>query len=157
MKRSFSLIEVLFAIAFLIMVGVAMISLNTAAARLTAASEVKQVALGLNEQAISFIALEKRTKSDFGTTYAECITIPSGDEGEGSSDKTCYVSCPTDVKTACSLATDRSSVQLGANKLQFTQAVIIRETGSGGQLLINSTSSWGSGPRSRLSTARVIE
>lgn len=146
-QKAFSLIEVLFAITFLVLVGVAMISLNSAAARLTAASEIKQVALGLNEQAISFIALEKRTKSDFATIYDDCI-------GGG---KVCYVDCPEDIKTDCTITPTRSSIQLGANKLQFSQSITIIPTGSTGQLLINVTSSWGSGPRSQLSTARVVE
>lgn len=151
MKRAFSLIEVLFAIAFLIMVGVAMISLNSAATRLTEASEVKQVALALNEQAIAFLALEKKTLANFSDTYGvSCI-------GVNGAEKTCFVNCPEDITQNCTLSADRSSIQLGANKLQFAQSVSLVETGSSGQLLVKSTSTWGTGSRNRLTTARVIE
>src|SRR3989344_2928106 len=108
MKKGFSLIEVLFAIVFLILVGVAMASLNNAAARLTETTELKQIALGLNEQSLSFVALEKRTKrAAFATSYPNCVA-----------GQTCYVICPTGASPTCTLQlqTTRATLQIGTSK-----------------------------------------
>lgn len=152
MKKSFSLIEVIFAIAFLIMVGVAMATLNNAAARLTETTELKQIALGLNEQSLSFVALEKRTKgTNFATTYGpplagiDCI-------GEG---KTCYVVCPVDTSLSCVLQKTKATLQVGTSKLQFESSVVIRSTGN--SYLVNATTSWGKGVQRQMTTARIIE
>ncbi|MEK7201952.1 MAG: hypothetical protein AAB669_00235 [Patescibacteria group bacterium] len=153
MKRSFSLIEVIFAIAFLIMVGVAMATLNNAAARLTETTELKQIALGLNEQSLSFVALEKRTKgANFATTYG--TPAPPGLDciGEG---KTCYVVCPVDTSGSCVLQKTKATIQIGTSKLQFVPSVVIRLTGT--SYLVNATTSWGKGVQRQMTTARIIE
>lgn len=163
-KQGFSLIEVIFAIAFLIMVGVAMATLNNAAARLTETTELKQIALGLNEQSLSFVALEKRTKgATFETTYSAnptiCIT-PNGQTQVIS----CYVVCPPDeTSPTCTLKiqTTKSSLQVGTSKLQFVPSVVIREasgtTGANKRYLVNATTSWGKGVQRQMTTARIIE
>ncbi|MDO8649994.1 MAG: hypothetical protein Q7K33_01660 [Candidatus Berkelbacteria bacterium] len=155
-KSAFSLIEVLFAIAFLVLVGVAMASLNNAAARLTETTELKQMALGLNEQSIAFVALMRRTMgANFATTqpYQGCI-------GEAS----CYVICPpTDINQDCVLKSTnaKEAVKIGTSKLQFTPSVIIREAFGTGvtnkRYLVNATTSWGKGAQKQLTTARIIE
>lgn len=150
-KKGFSLIEVLFAVAFLILVGVAMASLNNAAARLTETTELKQMALGLNEQSIAFVALEKRTKgTGFAITYSNsCISL------DGS--KTCYVVCPVGTNPTCTLALQNTpaTLQIGTSKLQFTPKVVIRPTGT--SYLVNATTSWGKGAQKQMTTARIIE
>lgn len=144
-KRGFSLIEVIFAIAFLIMVGVAMATLNNAAARLTETTELKQIALGLNEQSLSFVALEKRTKgANFATTYPNCIA-----------GQTCYVVCPPDTSQNCALQVNKATVQIGTSKLPFMPSVVIRSTGT--SYLVNATTSWGKGVQRQMTTARIIE
>ncbi|MDP3992894.1 MAG: hypothetical protein Q8Q05_01630 [bacterium] len=149
MKKSFSLIEVIFAIAFLIMVGVAMATLNNAAARITETTELKQIALGLNEQSLSFVALMKRTMgANFATTqpYQGCIGGAS-----------CYVICPPDTSLVCVLKpTDaKEAVQIGTSKLQFVPSVVIRSTDT--SYLVNATTSWGKGVQKQMTTARIIE
>jgi len=153
MKKGFSLIEVLFAIVFLILVGVAMASLNNAAARLTETTELKQIALGLNEQSLAFVALMKRTMgANFATAqpYQGCIGGAS-----------CYVICPpTDTSQDCVLkpTNAKEAVKIGTSKLQFTPAVMIRlADGSTNRYLVNATTSWGKGPQKQLTTARIIE
>lgn len=153
MRRAFSLIEVLFAIVFLILVGVAMAALNNAAARLTETTELKQIALGLNEQSLAFIALTKRTMgANFATTqpYQGCLGGVS-----------CYVICPpTDTSQPCVLkpTNAKEAVKIGTSKLQFTPAVIIRVAeGSTNRYLVNATTSWGKGSQKQLTTARIIE
>ena len=146
MKKGFSLIEVLFAITFLILVGVAMATLNNAASKLTAATELKETALSLNEQSLSFIALEKRTKSTFTTLYSGCVA-----------GQTCYVNCPVDTSQNCSLQTTKVAVTVGKNKLQFVPSVVIRPSGASGRYLVNATVSWGTGIQRQLTLARVIE
>ncbi len=151
-KKGFSLIEVLFAVAFLILVGVAMASLNNAAARLTETTELKQMALGLNEQSIAFVALAKRTMgANFAVTspYKECIS----DDGKTS----CYVVCPTGQNPTCTLQlqTTRATLQIGTSKLQFEPRVVIRPTGT--SYLVNATTAWGKGVQRQLTTARIVE
>ena len=138
--------------AFLVLVGVAMALLNNAAARLTEAGELKQVALGLNEQSIAFVALEKRTKgADFATVYGSAGINCIG------TDRTCYVVCPTGTSPNCALQlqTGKSTARIGTSKLQFTPSVVIRLTGS--SYLVNATTSWGKGIQKQLTTARIIE
>ncbi len=150
-RPGFSLIEVLFAITFLILVGTAMTSLNYAAARLTETTELKQMALGLNEQSLSFVALKKRALGGaFATTYQGCIT-PVG----AVTAVICYVICPTDINQDCLLKLTREAVKVGTSKLQFVPSAIIRPTGS--SYLVNATTSWGSGIQRQLTTARIIE
>jgi Tfp pilus assembly protein PilX len=146
-KKGFSLIEVLFAIVFLILVGVAMAALNNAAARLTETTELKQMALGLNEQSIAFVALEKRTKgAAFAAAYPNCVA-----------GQTCYVVCPTGVSPNCTLQLQntKATLQIGTSKLQFEPRVVIRPTGT--SYLVNATTAWGSGGQKQLTTARIIE
>lgn len=148
-KRGFSLIEVIFAIAFLIMVGVAMATLNNAAARLTETTELKQIALGLNEQSLSFVALEKRTKGNapitgFAAAYPNCVA-----------GQTCYVACPSDTSQNCALQVTKATVQIGTSKLPFVPSVVIRSTGT--SYLVNATTSWGKGVQRQMTTARIIE
>ncbi len=149
LKSAFSLIEVLFAIAFLIMVGVAMASLNNAAARLTETTELKQMALGLNEQSIAFVALEKRTKgAAFATAYPNCVA-----------GQTCHVICPTGTSPTCTLQLQfqptKKTLQIGTSKLQFEPKVTVRPTGT--SYLVNATTSWGKGAQKQMTTARIIE
>lgn len=152
-KKGFSLIEVLFAVAFLILVGVAMASLNNAAARLTETTELKQMALGINEQSLAFVSLAKRTMgSAFATTspYKECISA------DGST--TCYVICPTGTTNptcALVLQATKATLQIGTSKLQFEPKVVIRPTGT--SYLVNATTSWGKGAQKQMTTARIIE
>ena len=159
---AFSLIEVLFAITFLILVGVAMTSMTNAAARLTEAAELKQMALGLNEQSLSFVALEKRTKGDgFKTTYSAACITPSDPPGQAT--KTCYVVCPTGISPNCTLQLQKTpaSLQIGTSKLQFEPKVVIREAfgtaDPNKRYLVNATTSWGKGPQKQLTIARIIE
>jgi len=149
MKRGFSLIEVLFSITFLILVGVAMATLNNAASRLTATTELKQTALSLNEQSLSFVSLEKRTKSNFATVYASCIS--------GNPTVSCYVNCPATTSQPCVLQTTKAPVTIGQDKLQFTPSVVIRPAGPNGRYLVNATVSWGTGIQKQLTLARIIE
>lgn len=155
MKSGFSLIEVLFAITLLILVGVAMATLNNSASRLTAATEVKDTALALNEQSLSYVALVKRTNGNFATTepYKSCIS--------GSTSVTCYVICPVATNGNCALQTTKASVKIGTNKLQFTPSVVILPSCinqvCSGRYLINATVSWGAGVAKQLTLARIIE
>lgn len=151
MKRGFSLVEVIFAIAFLVLVGVAMATLNNAAARITETTELKQIALGLNEQSLSFVALEKRTKgTGFVTAYGPSPGIDCIGEG-----KTCYVVCPVDTSGSCVLQKTKATLQIGTSKLQFEPKVVIRSTDT--SYLVNATTSWGKGTQRQMTTARIIE
>lgn len=154
-EGGFSLIEVLFAVTFLVLVGVAMASLNNAAARLTETTELKQIALGLNEQSLAFVALEKRTKGGtFASAYSGCITpnqLPQ---------LTCYVVCQTGKNPDCQLKLqpEKATVPVGTSKLQFASSLVIREAHEApGRYLVNATTSWGKGTSRQMTTAIIVE
>ena len=153
-RPAFSLIEVLFAITFLILVGVAMATLNNTASRLTEATELKDTALALNEQSLSFIALARRTNANFATTapYQNCISLSAQ-----TPPVPCYVICPVITTQSCTLQSTKAAVTIGTNKLQFTPSVLIRPTGANGRYLVNATVSWGAGVSKQLTLARIIE
>lgn len=149
LKRGFSLIEVLFAVAFLIMVGLAMAALNTAAARLITSTEIRVEAQSLNEQTLAYVALQRKTLgSQFDTTYVGCIST------DGS--KTCYVTCPpTQVDGACTLSSTRKTITLGNNKLQYEPSVVIKSTS--GKYTLIATTSWGGGINRQIVASELIQ
>ena len=149
-QRGFSLIEVLFAVSFLVMVGVAMATLNAAASRLITGTEIRVEAQALNEQALAFVALQRRTMgSEFATNYSGCITGTKGP-------KTCYVYCPpTQVDVSCTLTPTRKATTLGINKLQYVPSVLIKTTGT--KYTVIATTSWGSGINRQITASQLIQ
>lgn len=148
MKKGFSIIEVLFAVAFLIMVGMAMISLNTAALRLINSAELQTVASGLNEESIAVVALAKKTDpSGFNTLIG---SLNCGTE--------CYVDCPADnLSQSCGLANQSKPVQLGRNKLQFVRSLTIKRVGTTDAYIVQAKVSWGNGANKESIASEVIE
>lgn len=146
MRRGFSIIEVLFAVAFLVMVGLAMISLNAAAVRLINNAELQTAANSLNEEAVAVVAIAKKTDP---TAFA--VALINYDCANG-----CYVECPTElIATSCSLTNTPAPVQLGRNKLQFVRTVRITDAGSGSHQ-VQATTSWGAGERRQTTTVQTI-
>lgn len=145
MKRTrnpgFSLIEVLFAVLFLVMVAVAMSTLDTAALRLVSASELQVTAYGLNDEALAFVAIQKRTQANFPSP---CAVNTSS----------CFVACPVDL-TACSLSQTRSSVVVGRSRLQYTRQVTI--TADESHYLVTAKTSWGSGANKQVTAIQLVE
>ncbi len=146
-KPGFSLIEVLFAVLFLVMVGLAMSAVNAAAARLITAAELKITAYALSDEAISYIALQKKTLS--AADFTTLITAP------GCLSSGCYVFCPTDISQSCSLSSTLKTVKLSQNNLQFTRKMTMA-TVSTNQYLVNLTTSWGSGKNKQVAVGEII-
>lgn len=148
MKRGFSIIEVLFAVAFLIMVGLAMISLNAAALRLINGAELQTVANGLNEESIAVVALVKKTDPSGFEAYLNSLNCATE----------CYVDCPADnLSQTCRLSSERKAVQLGRNKLQFTRTVVVKRVGATDSYNVQATVRWGSGASRETTATEVIE
>jgi len=150
-KRGFSLVEVLFAVLFLILVGLAMSALNSAAVKLVTAAELQTSGYALNEQTMSYINLLSRTQGpNFETNYTASCAL----------DSTCYVSCPSNVNdpnalaTNCSLSSTPARVQLGRNRLQFTPSVVMTKTGS--RYIVITTASWGSGVSKQVVSSQLL-
>jgi len=143
-RAGFSLIEVLFAVTFLIMVGVAMSSLNSAAARLVTAAETKLSAYALNEQTLAYVTILRKSQ---GTNFsvAPC-----------SLGQVCYVAClPGNLAANCSLQTEPKAVQLGRSRLQYVPEV--RITQSGNSFLLLAKTSWGRGANRSVVSSQLVE
>lgn len=151
-RRGFSLIEVLFAVTFLVLVGMAMITLNAASSRLVATSELKVSAQALADEAINFIALQKKTlpsgggPGSFAATYAACI-----DGG-----KTCYVNCPTTITASCTLTPTATAIQIGQSKLSYSRLVNITSVPTN-QYLVKVKTSWGSGIGRQITINQLLQ
>lgn len=149
-KKAFSLIEVVFASSFLIMVGVAMMSLNNAASRLITTAELKLTSQGLNDQAMAFLALRKNTLGDAGYT---------ADDSTACKGNTCYVVCPpTNLASSCLLKGTRESVRVSSSKLSFTTTVKITDLGDGSnKQLVIAVTDWGNGYSRQVKGSRILE
>jgi hypothetical protein len=143
-RRAFSLIEVLFAVTFLVMVGVAMSALNSAASRLVTTSEVKVAAYALNEQTLSYVTILRKSQGD-NFSVDPCAL------GE-----TCYIVCPQeDLATNCAFAAEPKAVQLGRSRLQFVPELKVSEAGA--SYLVIATTSWGRGANRSVVSSQLVE
>jgi hypothetical protein len=143
-SAGFSLIEVLFAVTFLVMVGLAMSSLNSAAARLVTTAETKLSAYALNEQTLSYLTILRKSQGS-AFSVAPC-----------SFGQACYISCPLDtLATNCALQTTPKALQLGRSRLQYVPEV--RITKSGNSYLLLAKTSWGHGANRSVVSSQLIE
>jgi hypothetical protein len=154
-KAGFSLLEVVFATTFLIMVGVAMVSLTVTALKLSDAAEVTTTATTLNEETLSIVALIRRTA---GSNFQNLI----GSAGAGcDSGNGCYLDCPiSPLNYNCQLSTTPVPVTLGRSELRFIRQVKITlrtDTPSGDKYLVRATTIWGSGPSRQAVSALLLD
>lgn len=152
MKRGFSLIEVLFAIVFLLIVGVGVTALNNAASRLIETTELKIMALSLNEQSVAYTALKKRTLGTAGFNALISCTPAVG------TDCVRYVLCPATPGQECVISSQAGSVQVGSAKISFQPKVTFKADPEGGdKLLVVATTSWGRGIQRQIISSQIIE
>lgn len=146
-RPAFSLIEVLFAVTFLIMVGLAMTALNSAAARLVSTGEVKVAGYALNNQSLAYITILRKAKGDrFEDFYSATCALGS----------TCYLACPQDnLNQACSLSPTPKAVQLGRSRLQYIPEIKVTKTGS--SYLVFARTSWGKGVNRSVVSSQLLE
>jgi len=152
-KAGFSLLEVLFSVAFLILVGLAVIALNVASLRLITSSETKTTAYALNDEAISYLAVLFHTKS-----IAEFETLVLGEKDcDGPSG--CYLRCSvTQLNQECSLEQMPDTVQLGRSRLSFVRQLRVSETPAGSdKYLVHTSVSWGSGINREIQASYFLE
>lgn len=143
-RSAFSLIEVLFAVTFLILVGVAMSALNSAAARLVTTGETKLSAYALNEQSIAYLTILRKAQGA-SFSIAPCTV-----------GQICYVECPSESLAAtCSLSTEPKAVQLGRSRLQYVPEVRITQSGS--SFLLLAKTSWGRGANRSVVSSQLVE
>jgi len=151
----FSLIEVVFAAAFLIMVGVAMMALNAAASRLVTTAELKMTAEGLNEEALNVMALKKKT-----LTATDAFQTTDGTSScVGAS---CYVVCdPQTIDQACSIVKTPQGVRVTTSRNTYTTEIKISTLtnvdADKNKYLVIALTSWGSGINKQLKGARILE
>lgn len=146
-QQAFSLIEVIFAVSFLVMVGVAMSSLNSAASRLVTTAEIKGAAYALNEQSLSYVTILRESQGDtFEDSYKSTCTL-----GE-----TCYVTCDqSSLATNCSFSATTKAVQLGRSRLQFIPEITVTKTGN--NFLVKAKTSWGKGANRSVISSQLLE
>jgi Tfp pilus assembly protein PilV len=146
-RQGFSIIEVLFAISFLVMVGMAMISLNNNALRLVSSAELQTAVNALNEEALSVVTILHRTDPNFS---ANVTALDCGNR--------CYLACPTnDLGATCSLSAARQVVQLGDSKLSLERAVkIAADQSMSGSYVVNAQTKWGSGIGRQSTTSLIL-
>lgn len=146
-RRAFSLIEVLFAVAFLIMVGLAMTALNTAALKVIVNNEITTTASVLNDEALAYVALARKAGVD---EFSELM------KAAGCDDIGCFVNCPTSLGSGCTLEKSPAPVTLGRSKLSFKRELLIRLPSSGG-MTVKATVRWGTGIKNQATAYRFLD
>lgn len=143
--RGFSLIEAVFAIAFLVLIGVAMSVLSSSALDITSRTEVKATAVSLNEEALSIIALKRRSNPNFSQEIVENNCSSSG----------CYLNCPTNALNAvCEFSRLDSPITVGASKAPFHRRIQIEQSSG---YLVTSTTSWGTGTNKQIKASLKLD
>jgi type II secretory pathway pseudopilin PulG len=148
-QPGFSLIEVAFAIAALVAVGVAMSVLSTNALRLVDKTELEVTAQSLNEEALTVVANLRQADPQFLTTITTTGCTTTG----------CWLDCPVNpLNQPCTLASSQKSVVLGVDKLQFTRQVKITQiVGPPVAFVINVTTKWGQGTNRQANASLRID
>lgn len=141
-RAGFSLLEVLFSISFLVLVGFAVIALNVASLRLVTDAELKTVAYGLNDETIAYLTLLKKQGA---------ISDHVG--------KTTYLNCPSSVSQQCNEPSSTPvAVQVGRSRLQFIRKIILESSGGdSGSILARTSVEWGSGVNRKIETVQFVE
>ncbi len=142
-KTAFSLVEVLFAVAFLTMVGVAMMALNATAIRITEVAELKIMATGLVTEAVQSAALERKASAVWDLP-ASCKTTG------------CYVLCAADT-AKCTFTANRQTTRLGSGKVQFETKLTSRVADVSGHIIVTGTTNWGSGLNRQVTASKYLE
>jgi hypothetical protein len=146
--------EVLFSIAFLILVGFAVIALNVATLRLVTDSETKSIAYALDDEANAYlsVSLASLNHADATNFFSQASCTAS----------VCYLVCDTAIspKSNCNLKSQPASVQLGRSRLRFSRQIKATETpapAKPGHYLIATTVSWGTGSNRQISTKYFLQ
>lgn len=181
-KLGFSILEAIFAIAFLIIVGVGMQLLSNASLRLTDATEIKTTVNAANGEYLSFIAGKVKLAKTAGLREALRAEIKAASEtaeyepnnaiGEAACDTPAsvatkcdyhtYLDCPTTVLDAvCGFSKEPKPIQIG-NKLSVVRLADISwpkpllpdGTPDTLTVTVSVTGRWGGGPTKKESVSQ---
>lgn len=172
MKQGFSLLEVLFVVGFLVVIGVAITSLNRAALNLIVSAETRTVAHGVAEDGTAYLVAKAKA-----TTYASFISglgLPAGTctadaQGYYSSASPCivYISCPTaenatvHLTDPCVISATEKNVLVGISKLKFVTKVSISSSEAAvsppqANIQLLTTTSWSKRVNERVVVGKAI-
>jgi Tfp pilus assembly protein PilV len=144
---AFSLIEVLFAVAFLVMVGLAMTALNAAALKVIVSNEITTTASVLNDEALAYVALQRTVTAH--DEFMETMKA-NGCDSDG-----CFVNCPTTLTSSCTLDKSPAPVSLGRSKLSYRRELRVIEAGHG--VTVRATTRWGTGIRNQATAYQFLD
>lgn len=158
MEKGFTLLEVIFAVSFLVLLGMAIISLDLVGLKMMNESELKTVAYGLHDEARGFVKL--------------CLKEPTINGCEGVNGKktelknaqdiiTFNVNCPFVDATPenCTLSENETSiVSVGTSKLKYARTAKISraDTVSSTPYTVIIKTEWGNGDRNNITTTELI-
>lgn len=146
-QPAFSLIEVLFAVAFLVMVGLAMTALNAAALKVIVNNEITTTASVLNDEALAYLALERKVRSN-----EEFMAFVGG---ANCTTTGCFVSCPATLMSGCTLGETAAPVTVGRSRLSFRRELLISASGTG--VTARVTTRWGTGIRNQSTAYQFLD
>lgn len=171
-KSAFSLIEVLFAVSFLLLVGLAITSLSSASLRLTSAAEISTAAYGLNDEALALMSLERKTRapalcpaSGSFEAYIRSNGVnpaPAIAANQCAQPVTFYISCPAPpnyLSTKCTVSTNPVAIQVGRSLLQFVRKVTVAPAtvdDKYGPFVVTATTSWGAAVNRQVTASQLL-
>ena len=151
----FTLLEVIFAIAFLLMISMAIISLDLIGLKMMDRSEVKTLAYGLNDENIGF--------SDFcwqnsTNNISGCGLVPTNQSQLTGFDAapTYYIDCKEDVTKDCQLTGSKMSITAGKNRQPFTREIKFYRDSLSNLNMLYSKISWGAGDANMVEFRKVL-
>jgi len=129
-KKAFSLLEVLFSITFLVIVGTAVLSLNVATLKLITNSEIKTTAQALNDEVTSFLAVKYR--ADITSSKTNFAALIKGLNWDCTDSNGCYLNCSSDdLSQDCSVGEAKAGSQLGRSRLVYYRQLFLSPQPSG--------------------------
>ncbi|HUD20732.1 MAG TPA: hypothetical protein VMQ44_01530 [Candidatus Saccharimonadales bacterium] len=155
MKRGFSLIEVVISVSLLIMVGMAMVILNSTALKLMTINETTATAYGLNDRATGFMTAKRH---QLAASFDSYITGLPGQNCTTAVGCDIYIACPTDLTQVCALTGSSlkpAADKMGRDKLAFATVIhLVQVNGAGYNL--TATTSWGTASNQQVKVIKFL-
>ncbi len=157
MKKGFSLIEVIIAVALLVMVGTAMSVLNATAVKLMVSNETLTTAYALNDEGLAYLTLQRHNPD---TAFDDLITDLSSPSCSTLSETGCtvYISCPETISGGCTLfgvGNKPAGIQLGRSKLTFHRSMLVKKVNAD-DYSVEAVTSWGNSVSQQVKVIKFI-
>ena len=153
-NKAFTLLEVIFAISFLIMLAMAIISLDLIGLKMMNNTEIKTVAYALQDETSSFVQYCVNKSDAVGCEQVEALAP----QATGTI-STVYINCPVlkvDPNTnKCSLSNEPVSVTVGDSRLKYIRKVILKKKDDT-NILVEISTSWGNGDKNKIETTKTM-